>query len=71
MSFGEDLLESAKRRDREREEAARYRWLRETHATTLIVTMFGNGCVNKSIEDAETAIDAARGVALPPAGREN
>ena len=42
------------------EDAARWRHFCARHPVTLVVTYFGNGCVNKTIEDAVAAIDADR-----------
>lgn len=47
-------------RDALRVDAERYRWLRADRETTLIVSFFGNGCINRTIEDVDAAIDAAR-----------
>ena len=38
------------------EDAEQYRWWKENRQTTLIVAMFGNGCINKTIEDVEAAV---------------
>lgn len=48
--------------DQERD-AARYRFLREHYETNLIVMAFGNGCINKTMEMAETQFDAERATA--------
>lgn len=39
--------------------AARYEWLREKRAVLLITGFFGNGCINRTIEEVDDAIDAA------------
>jgi hypothetical protein len=44
-------------------DARRYRWLRKNREVTMIVSCFGNGCVNKTIEDAEAKLDAAMAAA--------
>lgn len=59
MSFGDDLYAMHKRREQDRIDATRYRWLRERRDVTLITMFFGNGCVNKTIEMAEAALDEA------------
>ena len=41
-----------------RKDAEHYRWWRKTHETTLVTAMFGNGCINKTIEMAEERVDA-------------
>lgn len=43
-----------------RVDAERYRRLRDQRQTMLIVGFFGNGCVNRTIEEVDAAIDAAR-----------
>lgn len=47
-------------RDALRVDAERYRWLRADRKTTLIVSFFGNGCINRTIEEVDAVIDAAR-----------
>ena len=42
------------------EDAARYRWLKDRRDVLLVTGFFGNCCVNKSVADVDTAIDAAR-----------
>lgn len=43
----------------EQRDAARYRWLRENRATLLITGFFGNGCINRAIDEVDKAIDRA------------
>jgi hypothetical protein len=45
------------------EDAARFRLLCERYETSLLVTFFGNGCVNRTIAEVIDAIDAARALA--------
>jgi hypothetical protein len=40
-------------------DAARYRWLCDHSPVTLLVRFFGNGCVNRTIDEVHAAIDAA------------
>jgi len=40
-------------------DARRYQWLRKHYEVSLVIDFFGNGCVNKTIEMVEAAIDAA------------
>lgn len=42
-----------------RKDAGRYRWWRNEREVTLIVAIFGNGCLNKTIEMVEQHVDAA------------
>lgn len=44
---------------REAQNAARWRYWRKARETNVVVSIFGNGCVNKTIEQAEAEIDAA------------
>lgn len=43
-----------------REDAERYRLLRERRAVALLTAFFGNGCINRTIAEVDEAIDAAR-----------
>ena len=43
-----------------RKDAEHYRWWRKNRETTLVVAIFGNGCINKTIEMVEAEVDAAR-----------
>lgn len=36
----------------------RYRWLRKWRQVLLLTGFFGNGCVNRTIEEVDVAIDA-------------
>jgi len=40
-------------------DAARYRWLRKDREVLLLTGFFGNGCINRTIEEVDTHIDAA------------
>ncbi len=40
-------------------EAARYRWLKENRDVMLLTSFFGNGCINRSLEEVDAAIDDA------------
>ena len=40
-------------------DAMRYRWWRDNRYVTLITTLFGNGCVNKSLVDVDAFVDEA------------
>jgi hypothetical protein len=40
-------------------DAARYRWLRENHDVMLVTNFFGNGCINRTVEEVDAAIDSA------------
>lgn len=40
-------------------DGARYRWLRANRDVLLLTGFFGNGCVNRSILEVDTAIDTA------------
>jgi len=40
-------------------EAARYRWLKENRDVMLLTSFFGNGCINRTIEEVDAAIDDA------------
>ena len=48
-------------------DAARYRWLKNNRATSLIINLFGNGCVNKTFADVEAVIDNEIGDTKKPA----
>lgn len=48
------------------EDAYRYNWLKNNRAVLLITGFFGNGCVNKTITDVDTAIDTAMAAAPQP-----
>lgn len=45
------------RQEQIEKDAARYRWLRENYEVLLVTGFFGNGCINKTIEDVEAVID--------------
>lgn len=49
-------------------DANQYRWWRTWRQTTLIVSMFGNGCVNRRIEDVEDRVIAALAADKPQEG---
>ena len=40
-------------------DAARYRWLRENRDVMLVTSFFGNGCINRTVEEVDSAIDSA------------
>ncbi len=40
-------------------DAARYRWLRSKREVLLLTGFFGNGCINRVIEEVDAEIDAA------------
>lgn len=40
-------------------DAKRYCWLRENRDVLLITGFFGNGCINRTIDEVDAAIDAA------------
>ena len=40
-------------------DAARYRWLRENRDVMLMTSFFGNGCINRTVEEVDSAIDSA------------
>ena len=40
-------------------DAARWRFLCEKYDVSLLTTFFGNGCINKKIDDVNRAIDTA------------
>ena len=40
-------------------DAGRYRFLCEKYDVSLLTTFFGNGCINKKIDDVNRAIDTA------------
>jgi hypothetical protein len=40
-------------------DAMRYRWLREHRDVLLLTGFFGNGCVNKTLDDVDSTIDGA------------
>ena len=43
----------------DKRDAARWRWWRRHYGTNMVVNLFGNGCVNKTIKMVEEYIDAA------------
>lgn len=45
---------------RDREDAERWRYWKEKREVSIVTALFGNGCINKTIADAEAKIDAAR-----------
>ena len=49
--------ETQKELARLRTDAARYRWLREHREVLLLTGFFGNGCINRTIDEVDTAID--------------
>jgi hypothetical protein len=49
-------------------DAKRYRWLRENRPVLLITGFFGNGCVNRRIEEVDHEIDAALTAAQSASG---
>jgi hypothetical protein len=65
-AFAERIREDE--RERAETDAKRYRWLRKNRFVTLITMWFGNGCVNKTIEDAEAKLDAAIDAAIREEG---
>lgn len=46
--------------DRLRADAEYWRYVQDRRPTMLIVGFFGNGCVNKTMQDVKDAIDEAR-----------
>jgi hypothetical protein len=74
MSFGEDLLESARQRDRDRIDAARWRWLRSKVSGGYstpgspasfqlpLIRPVGNIMKGSVAQHLDAAVDAARGV---------
>lgn len=42
------------------QDAERWKWWRQRWATHVVTFLFGNRCVDRTIEDAEAAIDRAR-----------
>ena len=42
-----------------RKDAERWQWTRENMAITLLTYFFGNGCVNRTLKEVESQIDAA------------
>jgi hypothetical protein len=42
------------------EDAERWRQLKKDRAVLLVTGYFGNGCVNRTVDDVEAVIDAAR-----------
>ena len=61
--IGDALRTALAERDAEierlRADAARYQWWRGKDGTSVVIKVFGNGCINKTIEMAEAHIDAA------------
>lgn len=41
-------------------DALRYRWLKENRSTLLVTGFFGNGCINKGVDDVDAEIDSRR-----------
>ena len=56
-------ITSLERGDELLRDARRYGELRKNHTTSLIIMFFGNGCINRTIEEVEAVldIDAMRG----------
>lgn len=46
-------------KDKDKIDAARYRWLRENRDVMLVTSFFGNGCINRTVEEVDAAIDSA------------
>lgn len=44
--------------ERLRKDAARWKWWRTNRHVTLVTAFFGNGCINRNVEEAEAIIDA-------------
>ena len=44
--------------DRMRKDAARYNWLRENRPILLLTGFFGNGCINRTIDEIDAEIDS-------------
>ena len=38
-------------------DAARYRWLRENRNVLLLTGFFGNGCINRTVDEVDAQID--------------
>ena len=54
-----DLENLQRTADSVQEDAARWRFLCEKYDVSLLTTFFGNGCINKKIDDVNRAIDTA------------
>ena len=53
------IAELTRELEEARKDAARYRCLKQTRPVLLLTGFFGNGCVNRTIDEVDAAIDAA------------
>ncbi len=54
-----ELAGQRRQAEKLRRDAERYRWLCENRDVLLLTGFFGNGCINRTIDEVHAAIDDA------------